>query len=219
MKQSFHLGLPTIKNQVPLRAAPLLVLFWALTAPPSLKARNLFLKESFSPLRPLNKGQWQDLKKGKIIVSSKIQTKNGQQKLDYYASGLHPLSCSKALRKISQYESYKDFISFITKSRYNEKAQKIYLMFNHILMPSPLSLHFVIPRITAPGYYPFHFPKGLLKGLRGKIQVSPHGRHCFMEVASNWKGRPTGINDTVFKIFSITLAKLGIQKIFRISSL
>ena len=218
MKQFFHLELPIIKNQVLLKTSTLLVVFFTLMPTP-LKSRTLALEGPLSPLRPLNKGQWKDLKKGKIVVSAKIQTKNNQQKLDYYAAGLHPFSCSKALRKISKYESYKDFISFITKSRYNEKTQKIYLLFNHVLMPSPLSLHFVIPRITAPGYYPFHFPKGLLKGLQGRAQVSPYGQRCFMEVASNWKGRPTGINDTVFEVFSITLGKLGIRKVFRISSL
>ena len=214
-KYFFHLGVERIKKQVPKATLLLLALFGAFFTAPA-KVQDL---GEFSTLRPLAPGQWQDLRKDEVVASSQIQTVAGQQSLSYYAAGLHPLSCTKALRKMSQYESYKDFISFITHSRYDERAQKIFLRFNHALLPFPLTLHFTIPRIAGPGVYPFFFDKGMLTGLRGKIQVSPHGDRCLMEVTSDWRGRPTGINDLVFEIFSVTLGKLGIKKVFRISSL
>ena len=173
----------------------------------------------FFPLRPIQRGQWRDMGKGNIIAWAEVQSKNGQQSLDYYAAGLHPRSCRKALFKISQYESYSEFISFITHSRYDKKQGKIYLRFDHTLLPFPLTLHFVIPRITSPGRYDFSFDTGILQGLLGKIQVSPHGERCLMELTSTWRGKPTGINDLVLEIFSVTLGKLGVKKIFRISSI
>ena len=173
----------------------------------------------FTTLHPLNEGQWRDLEKGEMVAWSKVETANGQQTLDYYGAGIHPRSCTKALRKISQYESYRDFISFITHSRYDEAKREIFLRFAHTLLPYPLTLRFIIPRITAPGNYPFTFTTGMLVGLQGKIQVSPHGHQCLMEISADWGGKPTGINDLVFEIFSVTLGKLGVKKIFRISSL
>ena len=214
-KYFFHLEAEKIKNQVfPVGLFSLVLLLGGTIA--LAKVRD---SSEFSTLRLLGPGQWRDLKKNEVIASSRIQTIGGQQSLSYYAAGLHPRSCTKALRKMSQYESYKDFISFITHSRYDKRAQKIFLRFDHALLPFPLTLYFAIPRITRPGIYPFYFDKGMLTGLRGKIQVSPHGERCLMEVTSNWRGKSTGINDLVFEIFSVTLGKLGIKKVFRVSSL
>ena len=204
-----------IKNQAFKRAflfAPLLMtshLLWA-------KSIDL---GKFAPLNPLSRGEWRDLRKGDVVIRADIKTKKETQSLQYYAAGLHPRTCQKALRKISLYESYKDFISFITESRYDEKNKIIYLLFEHKLMPYPLSLRFTIPRITHGGLYPFSFNHGLLSGLKGKIQVSHHGQQCLMEVTATWRGPSTKINDLVFETFAITLGKLGIKKIFRISSL
>ena len=204
-----------IKNQV----SPKIFLLAALLgASPMLSAKVVGLGE-FTPLNPLSKGEWRDLRKGDVIVRADIHTKAALQSLDYYAAGFHPRTCRKALKKISLYESYQDFISFITKSQYDEKNKSIYLRFEHKLMPTRLSLRFTIPRITSSGRYPFSFDHGLLSGLQGKIQVSPHGQRCLMELRARWKGPYTKINDLVFETFAITLGKLGIRKIFRISSL
>ncbi|MCY4643126.1 MAG: hypothetical protein OXB88_00755 [Bacteriovoracales bacterium] len=171
------------------------------------------------PLRPLNTAQWKGLYRGELIIKSLMKTEGKFQRLSYYAAGLHPRTCPKALQKISEYESYRDFISFIKRSRYHKKTQDFELLFDHTLLPFPMVLKFRIPRIKAPGIYPFSFPMGLLKGLKGKIQVSRRQGRCFMELKARWKGPSTKINDTVFEVFSITLGRIGIRKVFRVSSI
>ena len=218
MAYSLYLEATAIKKQ-----ATKLSRHWLWILPSFFLTHALWAKHpgggAFSPLRSLNPGQWQDLRQNRVVALSTVATRNNRQKLRYYSAGLHPRSCAKALIKMSRYESYRDFISFITHSRYSDQTKKIYLRFSHVLLPYPLTLYFSIARITRPGIYPFVFPIGILKGLKGEIQVAPYGRRCLMEVSANWEGKTTGINDLVFEVFSITLGRLGIKKMFRVSSI
>ena len=55
------------------------------------------------------------------------KNKSKTQNLSFFVVGLHPRSCSKALLKIGNYEEYKNYLSFVTQSEYNDKTQTIYL--------------------------------------------------------------------------------------------
>ena len=174
--------------------------------------------DELAPLRPLNKRMWKDLRRGTILSLSQVKTKKKRQRLNYYAAGLHPRPCHLALRKLSRYEHYQNFISFIHSSQYDAKTQEMKILLKHRLLPFPLSMHISLSRITSPGRYPFRLLSGMLKGMEGKIQVSHYNQNqCFIELSGIWEGAVTKFGDTVFEIFTTTLGKLGMKKLFRIS--
>lgn len=140
------------------------------------------------------------------------------QSLDFLVAGLHKKTCRFALVKVSQYERFKDFISFIKESRYNEKTKKLFLQLSHPLLPFAMTLHFKLPRITNEGITPFLFDSGFLKGLLGEIHVSSSEKRCLFVAKARWKGPHTGINNTLFSLFSETLGKMGMTKVLRFSS-
>lgn len=173
---------------------------------------------TFAGLRNLSPKEKKIIKNHELISLSNINTEGKEQSFSYYIGGLHKKECRIALRKMSLYEEYSKFIDFIKKSKYEEKTQNIYLLFDHTLLPFPISVAFKIERIKKPGKYQFFFDKGFMKGLKGIISVtnSFHGL-CLMEIKAEWRGADTGINDTIFEIFMNTLGKMGTSKVFRIS--
>lgn len=156
--------------------------------------------------------------KKRIYRKAVIETKENKQSLDYKIYGIHPNKCSIALKKLSRYEKFHEYIDIVKLSGYSETKKQIYLYLDHTLMPFPMSLSFIIPRITKPGIYPFTFDKGFLKGLRGEINVRQlsDGR-CLFFSTSFWQGNKTSIPDTLFEMFSETLGELAMQKLFRVS--
>ena len=143
--------------------------------------------------------------------------KQNQQKLNLTVAGLHPKKCSIALSKISQYESYSNFISFVKKSQYFEKSKIIKVEINHILMPFPMYLLFKIDRVDKPGNYKFTFHQGFLKGLKGVIRVGEHKSRCLFYFNAKWKGKKSKIPDTVFSFFLDVLGQRLLDNLFRVS--
>ncbi|MFT6070548.1 MAG: hypothetical protein ACJAT2_002681 [Bacteriovoracaceae bacterium] len=139
------------------------------------------------------------------------------QSLDFKLAGVHKRSCRYALKKVSLYENYKDYMGFIKNSTYNEKTSRIYLKISHTILPIDMVLNFIIPRIKKPGAYPFVFDKGFLKDLKGEIHVSPLGKECFFYVLANWEGPDTGFSNSLFEFFSKGIAVLAIENLFRVS--
>lgn len=178
-------------------------------------------------LKDLSQNQIRQLDKGEVLVYSEINSKeikvNGQntktQAFEYFAAGKHPKSCTKALYKMSFYEKYDSYIDFIQKSHYNEVSKELYFHFDHGLLPFPIRLNFKIERITTTGIYKYYFDNGFLKGLEGNIKVDHYQDKCLFQIDAHWVGPDTGVNDTIFEMFTTTLGKLGIQKIFRISQI
>ncbi|POB15322.1 hypothetical protein C0Z22_02735 [Halobacteriovorax sp. DA5] len=156
--------------------------------------------------------------KKRIYRKAIVKTQENKQSLDYQIYGIHPNKCKVALRKLSRYEKFNEYIDLVKLSGYSEKKKEIYLYLDHTLMPFPMSLNFKIPRITKPGAYPFTFDKGFLKGLRGEINVRQlsDGR-CLFFSKSYWKGEKSSIPDTLFEMFSETLGELAMEKLFRVS--
>jgi hypothetical protein len=169
-------------------------------------------------MRELSEKQWKLIEENEYIINSQMKNIiHNQQKLNYHATALHPKNCKIALRKISQYEQYKNFISFITRSEYNDQTKLLNFLLDHSLLPFKISLKFKIDRIERPGIYHFQFDHGFLRNLKGKINVSTWKNRCLMQMHATWQGPDTGINSTVFEVFSATLGKLGTAKIFRLS--
>ena len=165
---------------------------------------------------------WQKLEDGHILAYSEVETQKvvgpASQSLDYKIYGLHPKKCSFALKKISRYESYSQFIDFVKKSDYVEADQMIFFEFSSILLPFDMLLSFKLPRITAPGDYTFSFDKGFLRGLIGTVSVQDKGNKCLFIGTAKWFGPDTQIPDSVFELFSKNLGKAAMERIFRIST-
>lgn len=156
--------------------------------------------------------------KKRIYRKAIVKTKDNKQSLDYKIYGIHPNKCRTALRKLSRYEKFNEYIDLVKLSGYSEKKKQIYLYLDHTLMPFPMSLTFNIPRIKKPGVYPFTFDKGFLKGLKGEIHVRQlSDNRCLFFSKSYWKGPKSSIPDTLFEMFSETLGELAMEKLFRVS--
>lgn len=140
-----------------------------------------------------------------------------KQKLNFLVTGLHTKSCTFALRKLSQYENFKHYLSFVKKSTYDDTTQKIRLLLDSYLMPFPMILFFKLPRIKKPGRYPFSFNLGFLKGLTGEIHVSTYENKCLFHTQAKWVGPATKIPDILFEFFTSSLSKLAMGHLFRIS--
>lgn len=140
-----------------------------------------------------------------------------QQSLELVVAGLHPKSCSIALSKISQFENYSDYISFIKKSSYNEKTRLIKLEIDHLLMPFTMYLLFKIDRVDKIGNYNFTFDQGFLKGLNGIIQVGQYRSRCLFYFNTKWKGKKSKIPDSVFSFFLDVLGQRLLDNLFRVS--
>lgn len=150
------------------------------------------------------------------VESSKVGEKE-MQDLKYFIVGLHEKNCRTALSKLSQYERYQEFISFVKKSSYDEAHKRIRLHLGHVLMPFDMILDFELPRISSPGTYPFSFDAGFLKGLKGEITISRHNNRCLFATTAHWSGPKSKIPDQMFSFFSQALGKKAMETLFRIS--
>lgn len=156
-----------------------------------------------------------DVLEGKILVEVDVTSKDKKQKFALQALGIHPKSCTRVLRKLSRFEEFSDWISFIKKSTYHEKQRLITIHADHLLLPFPMLVHIIIDRPTKPGVYPFIFPTGIFTGLTGKVVIEQRAGQCFFYSDSNWQGKDTGINDMVIDVFATTLSKIGAEMLMR----
>lgn len=172
------------------------------------------LKPFFSP----SEGQIEDLLKGEVISTGKVDSPAPKtQQMMLYVSGIHPRNCTRAMRKLSLYENYHNYMDFIKTSSYDEKTQKFSFVVDHALLPFPMIVGFKIQRITKEGYYPFTFDDGFLKGLKGTVVVKEVGKFCLMGLKTDWRGPETKIPNIVFSTFAQTVGKLGLEHLIRVS--
>ena len=175
------------------------------------------LKDYFQGKQKLSPQQFEQLQKGEITSFSNVESSETEQMLDLYVAAIHPKKCNRALRKISLYEKYSNFMDFITKSTYDESKQEIYLLFEHSVLPSRMYIKFKIPRVKKEGKYPFIFEEGMFLGLKGNIHVKKYGRKCIMYMDAHWIGKKTKFPNVVMEAFSQTLTRLTLDKLIRIS--
>jgi len=158
----------------------------------------------------LSKTEKTYLKQGKVLAISNVFSKQKKtQSFGLKSMAMHKKSCRKVLRKLSLLEYYSEWISFIKKSTYKESAKLFTLLAKHPLLPFPMLVHIIVDRPKKVGIYPFTFPTGIFKGLKGQFEIIDYQGGCLFMAKSYWQGKHTGINDLVIEIFSETLSKLG----------
>lgn len=163
---------------------------------------------------------------GEIFSESKVKSstliENGLvsqiQELHFTIAGLHPKSCEYALKKLALYENYSTFLDFVKESRYDEATKGINFLLAHPLLPYDMRLMFKLPRIEKPGVYPFEFDVGILKNLKGNIYAVEHKKRCLFFTKADWEGPHTNFPNIVFELFSQTLSKITMERLFRISN-
>lgn len=175
---------------------------------------SIELKPFYAP----SEGQIEDLLKGVVISTSSVSTpKPNTQQMMLFTSGVHPRNCTRAMRKLSLYENYHEYIDFIKKSEYNDQTEKVSFLLDHTLMPFPMTLSFKIPRIKKAGHFPFTFEDGFLKDLKGTIIVHEVGKYCLLGLKTDWKGPETRIPNLIFETFVQTVGKMGLEHLIRVS--
>lgn len=161
------------------------------------------------------------INKGEIFAESNVynlrQNSKTEQVFKLRASGMHRKSCRFILRKLSKYENYKNYISYVKKSTYSDNSKELYFLLSSSMLPFNMELEFKLPRIKKAGIYNFSLTKGRLKDLNGTIQIFDHKNKCIFSITADWQGANTGIPNIVFEFFSKTMAKKGLEKLFRIS--
>jgi hypothetical protein len=183
--------------------------------PPSF---SVLILEEIKPFFSPSEGQTEDLLKGEVISVGKVDTpKPKEQQMMLFVSGVHPRNCQRAMRKLSLYENYHQYMDFVKESRYDEKNQKISLTIDHTLLPYKMLLSFKIPRITKEGHYPFVFEDGFLKDLKGTVIVKDIGKFCSLSLKTDWRGPETRIPNIIFSSFIQTVGKVGLEHLIRVS--
>jgi hypothetical protein len=176
------------------------------------------MEEEIKKFFPISKGQLDDLRAGNVISEGDVKSPSDKdQEMHLFVAGIHPRNCTRAMRKLSLYENYSQYIDFIKESKYDENNQKIHFIIDHTLLPFPMSLSFKIPRITKEGHYPFTFDNGFLKDLKGTVVVKEVGKFCLLGLKTDWRGPQSKIPNLVFETFVETAAKLGLEHLIRVS--
>lgn len=201
----------------------LISLIYSLTFHPPLASAQDLKSQGWKTLKRVS-GSDSILKrvaKGDVISVAKVESKKekGQdyQELSVYGAGLHPKNCTFALRKLSLYENYSEYVGVISKSSYDDRTERVTFHIESSLLPFNMIMDFKIPRIKKPGVYPFTFDKGFVKGLRGHINVHQDKNKCLLMVRASFYGPDTGINDTILEFFTQALVKLALNNLIRIS--
>jgi len=171
--------------------------------------------------KTLTKNQIQKIRIGKTITAAElVSITKLRQSLDFKVYAIHPLSCRRGFRKISQYEEYSNYINFIKESTYDEKTNVVYLKMKPPIIRKFFYLEFKIPRIQEAGDYAFTFTKGFLLGLKGRILVSQlKNKKCLLSISANWQGKKLKYPKKIFEFFTESILENGIKKLIRMSTI
>lgn len=182
----------------------------------------------FVPSFEISESSKNALKKGKFVINSQVDSSDDgkTQSLDFFALGLHSKNCKNAMVKLSRYEIYPHYLDFIKEVNYDSEKEFLSFTIDHSLLPFKMGIEFNIPRIKGAGVFNYKFDKGFLKDLKGLIELNEDNNlalkssdeaHCLFKITSNWSGPHTQIPKTVFELFSITLTRIALEKMFRMS--
>jgi len=176
------------------------------------------MNKELAPFFPVAQGHLESLREGDVISVGKVDSpKDNEQQLMLFVAGIHPRNCTRAMRKLSLYENYHQYMDFIKTSQYSDSTNKFSFTIDHALLPFPMIVGFKIPRITKEGHYPFVFEEGFLKNLKGTVIVKEIGKYCLLGLKTDWRGPQTKIPSMVFGTFAQTVGKLGLEHLIRVS--
>jgi hypothetical protein len=171
---------------------------------------------------PYKKNVKEKILDGDVFSESKVQSQDKTQSLKFSIAGLHAKSCDYAMKKLSLYENYHQFLNFVKESKYNSETKELNFLLSHALLPYDMRLIFNLDRIKGPGTYPFRFDIGILKDLTGTIQLADQSirgqKRCLIYTTANWSGPHTGFPNFIFESFSQALASYSMERLFRLSS-
>ncbi len=175
-----------------------------------------------NPLYQLNYSEniLKRVEKGELISSSEVNFNNKEniQSLSVYGLGLHKRTCRNAMRKISVYENFPNYLSIINQSTYDEKGKVINFKISPPILSNDIDVHIKIDRIKDKGSYPFQFVSGFFKELKGNIELTEFNNRCLFHVNASWSGPYSDIPSPILKIFLEAIVKMGLENLFRISS-
>lgn len=192
----------------------------------TLAQQNIQLPKGFGPkitsgLEPFfspSEGELDDLIKGEVIARGEVHSPSEkEQQLMLFVAGVHPRNCTRAMRKLSLYENFHNYMDFIKTSRYDERSKKFTFTIEHTLLPYDMVVGFKIPRIQEEGQYPFVFEDGFLKDLQGTVVVKELGKFCLLGLKADWRGPKSKIPDTIFSTFLQTVGRIGLEHLIRVS--
>ncbi len=160
-----------------------------------------------------------DLLKGAIHTRVDAQTneEKKQQKLSFAIAGLHPANCQKALRKLSLYEQFEDFLPLVKKSLYDEQKKRMQLHLAAPILPFKMVLIIDVDRISKVGNYPYSFPTGFFPGLKGTVRIIEVNNRCFFSTDADWSGKESKLSSWIIETAAPFLSKTSMEKLFRIS--
>jgi hypothetical protein len=166
------------------------------------------------------------LSEQKIINNSEVSSykegKNPKQKMKVNVAGLHQKNCEESSKILSQYEDYKKNIPFIEESDY--KNGKVYLTLQADPIPTKFGMDLQVDRLTGPGVYPYLMGKGIFEHMTGEIYFIPYKKtasekkeQCLIFANADWDGKDTGYADFLVQTFTQTIAKKGLENLFKMS--
>src|SRR6476660_1241219 len=107
-----------------LAALGLLVVVCAFAQSPKVNLSSSFSKPVLEELKPFfspSEGQTEDLLKGDVVSVGKVHSPTEkEQQMMLFVSGVHPRNCTRAMRKLSLYENYHQYMDFVKTSSYND---------------------------------------------------------------------------------------------------
>lgn len=162
----------------------------------------------------LSKKSYSYLKKSELLAESTVGSTGKNQTMNMKVAGAHDKKCTKILRKLSLFDQYKNWISFVHESKYDPENRLLTIRADHTLLPFPMIVHVLVDKPTKEGVYPFVFPTGIFTGLKGKMHIKQTQKHCAVYSEANWSGHKK-IPDFVVEVFSETLTKLAAQALLR----
>jgi hypothetical protein len=193
---------------------------------------NFFCLKSFSQVYYQNQNFIQYLKtnwkiKEATILSTKknaeiysdavSENKNNFQTLDLITFGHHEKSCEYSFARLKNLEQYPKHISYIKNISYNHSIKQLSLSIDHLLLPFPMVVNILIDYPSTIKNYPFVFPDGFLKNLKGQINIIDDNGRCIYFVEAHWIGDKTKINSALLALIAETLSEVGAKSLFRIS--
>jgi len=155
------------------------------------------------------------LKNKEILSDAQVETKGETQFFIMQGAALHNKKCSIVLKRLSKLEKLDEYIEFIKRSDYNEKAKLLTIRAEHTILPYPMLVYIFVDRPTKQGKYPFKFPSGIFTGLSGEFFVKEVEGRCALYVHSFWRGKKTNLPNFVIELFSETLARIGGEVLIR----
>lgn len=173
------------------------------------------LQKYLSKRWKLSETQQDYLDKGKILTNADVTSSTGIQNFDMQATAMHKKRCRKVIRKLSQFELYPEWISFIKQLKYNDETKLMTMHADHPLLPFPMIVHIIMERPKKTGRYRFRFPTGIFRGLAGYFEIQEFNGRCHLYAESHWAGKQTNIPDLVIEVFSETLARIGGEILMR----